>query len=78
MEALLEAWEGLNISNGPSLLRDLALPHRPHESLCLRDLAAALESECQLPEEGAGGRVTLLQMALLTYLHEIKFLRLGL
>ncbi|XP_045107729.1 ninein-like [Portunus trituberculatus] len=77
VEALLEAWEGLNISNGPSLLRELALPHRPHESLCLRDLAAALESECQLPEEGAGGRVTLLQMALLTYLHEIKFLRLS-
>ncbi|XP_063844926.1 ninein-like protein isoform X4 [Scylla paramamosain] len=78
VEALLEAWEGLNISNGPSLLRELALPHRPHESLCLRDLAAALESECQLSEEeGTGGRVTLLQMALLTYLHEIKFLRLS-
>lgn len=75
MDALLEAWEGLNITNGTSLLRELSFPHRPHETLCLRDLAAALESECQVPEESAGGRVTLLQMALLTYLHEIKFLR---
>ena len=76
VDTLLEAWEGLNISNGPTLLRDLSLPHRRHDSLSLRDLAAALEAECQLPEEeGAGGRVTLMQMTLLTYLHEIKFLR---
>ncbi|XP_050730530.1 ninein-like protein isoform X2 [Eriocheir sinensis] len=77
VDALLEAWEGLNITNGTSLLRELSFPHRPHESLCLQDLAAALESECQVPEESGGGRVTLLQMALLTYLHEIKFLRVS-
>nr|XP_053651493.1 ninein-like [Cherax quadricarinatus] len=79
VESLLELWESLNISNGVSLLREMGFPHRSHERLSLCDLSVALEEECQITEEQESGTAaSTLNVALLTYLHDIKYLRLSL
>lgn len=79
VDNLLELWESLSISNGASLLREMGLPHRRHERVSLCDLSSALEEEGQITEDQSSSTsVTPLQMAVLTYLHEIKFLRFSL
>lgn len=69
-------WESLNISAGAEILRDMGFPSRPRDRLCLQELAQALEEECRLPEDPSV--VTPLQTAVMTCLHEAKFLRTSL
>ncbi|XP_047475591.1 blastoderm-specific protein 25D-like isoform X3 [Penaeus chinensis] len=79
VESILELWDSLNISNGADLLSHLGFPHRPHERVSLGELSAAMEEDVQLPEEpSASARITSMQMTVLTYLQEIKFLRFSL
>ncbi|XP_068222758.1 ninein-like protein isoform X2 [Palaemon carinicauda] len=79
VETIIELWESLSIGNGTSLLKEMGLPHRPHDRLSLGDLSAALEEECRVTDDQATTTtVTSVQLAVITYLHEIKFLRLSL
>lgn len=76
VDNLLELWESLSISNGATLLRDMGLPHRRHERISLCDLSSTMEEEGQITvDQSSSMSVTPLQMAVLTYLHEVKFLR---
>lgn len=79
VESILELWDSFNISNGADLLSNMGFPHRPHERVSLSELSAAMEEEVQLPEEPSpGARISSMQMTVLTYLQEIKFLRFSL
>ncbi|XP_045607342.1 ninein-like protein isoform X4 [Procambarus clarkii] len=79
VDNILELWESLNISNGVNLLKEMGFPHRSHERLSLCDLSSALEEECQITEDqGSGTSVAAVNVALLTYLHDIKYLRFSL
>ncbi|XP_042211969.1 ninein-like isoform X2 [Homarus americanus] len=80
VDNILELWESLNINNGVSILREMGFPHRSRERLSLCDLSVALEEECQITEDqgSSNASVSTLQMCVLTYLHDIKFLRLSL
>ncbi|XP_042864871.1 blastoderm-specific protein 25D-like isoform X6 [Penaeus japonicus] len=79
VESILEMWDSFNISNGADLLGNMGFPHRPHERVSLSELSAAMEEDVQLPEEQSPStRITSMQMTVLTYLQEIKFLRFSL
>lgn len=79
VETILELWESLSIGNGVSLLKEMGFPHRPHDRLSLADLSTALEEECRVTDDQAATTTaTPVQLAVITYLHEIKFLRLSL
>lgn len=79
VENVLELWESLSIGNGANLLKEMGFPHRPHDRLSLGDLSTALEEECRVSEDqSTSNTVTTVQMAVLTYLHEVKFLRFSL
>ncbi|KAK4318493.1 hypothetical protein Pmani_010512 [Petrolisthes manimaculis] len=80
MEHIVECWESVGVNNGQQLLSELGFTECGHERLSLRDLAVALEEECRVgSERDTPGQVevTSVHLAALSYLHEVKFLRLS-